>query len=1511
MVAACVGIAAITTALAADRAQTKRSGHDADRSVGEVEPVAVTDVDTTIPVLTPVPANAVFKPAFAGAQPTEGRTAAAVSKLVYSNTEGRLIFGPSARQRVSDDVTTIADNGCTLDKFVFRVSGDEDQNPLIDEGPFTVDYALYTACPGAKICQPWNTNCPPKVTGTTGSITLPDEGFHEVTVTIPPLVCAGGMNDGQACFSAVDCLPTCIGGSAEGSPCQSFADCPGGVCDISQVGICTDTVKLPPSFFLGLSFSREQAGVVVGAPALVGVSSDRYDGPSPCSSAFGGFPAHPHASFHAEFYVKGTCRDSFPAYRNTMQAGPAYSAGADRLFADDVNLSVDAADCNMIGYEVAFKGARSSSQGAVQVALHASLSNSDPENGGRILGTRMQGQVWDTDVRIFRKVFPDAIPLADYIQPGGRVLHAVFKTKADTVGPIKTCKDGNPGHTLDLIQVFQPGNPDGSWVPVDFGGSCHSGVEVTIFCEGPAPTGACCDLLVQEAPTCVGGTFPDVPCGRNEDCTCLPACVDGTCDTAVTFTCLDGDRKGAFCNNDTDCACPSNTCSGNVCDGGRNHNLPCITAADCGFPQPCISDGACVGEAVCREVPEMNCATTDPTRWVRDGRCGPVCVGGGNHGLSCGNDNDCPSVCVDGPMDGQPCPAEPAECTAPGSCYTGTCEGSFCTGGIHDGQACTRQADCEGGECTGQPFINRQACGSGSCCGCIGGTCADRPTDCIDSTERECVIATPEGGRLFRAGELCATTRCPFGACLSREGDCTLPRRTICVGGMNDGLDCDPNEFGCTECPGLDPQQPRVDCGTCPGIPGCGDPFCCSAVCANDDFCCTVWWDPQCASLAASAPECRFTEVANDLCHNSEDPDKGALLVELPLFLGETDVINSLTSPEEPGFCCNTDDPGGQGEGATWFKFVAEHPTDPNATTVSVGISTCASTGRSVGDEDFPADDSLLQVFSVADPDLGACRDLSPCSTSAQDCVDGSKCIVADGRGCINLIPIACNDDFGAGCPGGCPGCAPQTENSTVCIPDAIVGHTYYFMVAAKPSVRSHCVGGSDDGVQCISSDECGGKCEGGTNTRDACTDPPALDCPDPKCEGGLNNLQPCASDADCPAGTGGGGAGQCVCCPGGSCVEGICTPEQHRGVYRVTVSTPCSGGIPGIPNDLCDDADVLTGAFESVPFDLSGGGIYDPVSFDCPGPDPTNCVSTLKNDIWYDWIAPANGKVTIDTCAGSGLDTENTSMAVYEGCDCPPDDANIIDCSDFETSSGCFTGSKVRFNAVKDACYKVRLGGHGGLTDIAGTLNINLEQCPDGVVSFDDPASDIVDARQPHPPTDTATGQGLQSFRVTAPPGANVVDVPGSAGRFTCWSLCETALDAGFTANRITGVADNFDGTYRVTLARPITTGAVTTLTFLHGDGSETVGVFTSHPGNADGGPMAEVTDVTAVIDYISGAAAPPPEAYSQDIDQSGLATSADILRLIDVLQGAHAFDAWMDTPLPQCAPICCSPAP
>ncbi len=350
---------------------------------------------------------------------------------------------------------------------------------------------------------------------------------------------------------------------------------------------------------------------------------------------------------------------------------------------------------------------------------------------------------------------------------------------------------------------------------------------------------------------------------------------------------------------------------------------------------------------------------------------------------------------------------------------------------------------------------------------------------------------------------------------------------------------------------------------------------------------------------------------------------------------------------------------------------------------------------------------------------------------------------------------------------------------------------------------------------------------------------------------------------------------------------------EDNRDTYRLDITQGCTTGLP-IPNDMCADAALLksNGTLPLiVPFDLSGGEEYTPATYDCY--NPQDILGNLRNDIWYDWVAPTDGRATIETCDHSILNPHeqpNTGLIVYDGCACPIDDAHVIAFSDI-CGGDCGPSSCVTFEIAEGGCYKIRLGGHRG-GQPAGNLRLSFTfwECAVGPVTFLDPPDGTVDARRPHPPHDAGVLEGIDSILVAAPPGADIMH---------CWTLCETEIIT--TANLIKDITDSGDGTFTIQLDRPITPGAATTITYMSMDGVASTGIFIAHPANVNADPVADPADVNMLIDILSGAVPPPYGSYSADCDHSGSITPADLLCVLDLLNGADAYALeWNGTPLP-----------
>ncbi len=559
------------------------------------------------------------------------------------------------------------------------------------------------------------------------------------------------------------------------------------------------------------------------------------------------------------------------------------------------------------------------------------------------------------------------------------------------------------------------------------------------------------------------------------------------------------------------------------------------------------------------------------------------------------------------------------------------------------------------------------------------------------------------------------------------------------------------------------------------------------------------------------------------------------------------------------------------------------------------------------GPDCTPAGSFRVQVWCHGNPPTGAC-----CNDSAGTCIDGIREAECNGRWAEDV------------------GCDPDPFDP----PCGTGACCYPIEIPPNPPVM-------------VCQDTTPGECAtlgdplGSAFSRgNFCGD---VVCPPVSCLGGTG---------DCFSSHAGTGCEDAYCC-GVVCdpVTGdpFCCDSEWDAACAQDAVEKCDHPLQ---NDNCAGSQDISGA-GTFGFENSIATTDGPVHLGCGtlGGD-----EQITRDVWYCWTSPCTSNVLVRTCGQTQVDTK---LAVYDGCTCPPTDGNLLDCDDDRCSPFQSMGL---FSATAGHEYLIRLGSYPGQAGGTGTFSISCgappvpacesaagnccaagvssacddseccntvcacdpyccdtewdnacattgagdnhcgaaelcpsicaPTCPAGAVTWLDPPNGVVDAGRPHAPGDPSALQGIKVITVQAPSGADKAE---------CWQLCETAV-AG-TPNGVESVLDLGRGQFKVTLKRPITPGAGTTLTYA---GTGAMATFYSHPGNVNGDGLAAPVDILDLIDNLNGVKMLPFGLYSGDIDRSNLIAPADILEEIDLLNGASGFQVWNGTAKAVTAGIC-----
>lgn len=356
-----------------------------------------------------------------------------------------------------------------------------------------------------------------------------------------------------------------------------------------------------------------------------------------------------------------------------------------------------------------------------------------------------------------------------------------------------------------------------------------------------------------------------------------------------------------------------------------------------------------------------------------------------------------------------------------------------------------------------------------------------------------------------------------------------------------------------------------------------------------------------------------------------------------------------------------------------------------------------------------------------------------------------------------------------------------------------------------------------------------------------------------------------------------------CEACPevcNDSC-EGFCGTVAPAGCYCDEFCTQygdCCEDWCGECQDLCDFScldrcgEIAPGGCSCESDCFEKGNCCDDICYQCAGiPQCTSCVNYCGGrNPGGCWCDPAD---------------ENRIGCIAQGDCCPdicqacPEVCNYS-CAGFcggVAPAGCYCDEFC--HDYGDCC-----------PDICDSCFVNdCLQC-NGIIFSAFPHPGTVDARQPSLITDSNQLLGIGSV------GEPIrIDIGKLAVSTNCFSLCETN-HVGFAPNAIAKVTDLGDGSYEILLQRPITPYAVTTISY----GQENSISYISHPANVNADSASSAVDILDLINILNGTFKSPWGLFSSDIDHSNSNNPADILREIDLLNGAGEFTSYMQSSLP-----------
>jgi len=99
---------------------------------------------------------------------------------------------------------------------------------------------------------------------------------------------------------------------------------------------------------------------------------------------------------------------------------------------------------------------------------------------------------------------------------------------------------------------------------------------------------------------------------------------------------------------------------------------------------------------------------------------------------------------------------------------------------------------------------------------------------------------------------------------------------------------------------------------------------------------------------------------------------------------------------------------------------------------------------------------------------------------------------------------------------------------------------------------------------------------------------------------------------------------------------------------------------------------------------------------------------SSVDNDVWFNWTAPATETVKVQTCGGTSMDSK---IAAYPGGGACPSAGSVLACND----DTCGLQSEIQFSATAGSSYVIQIGNFPGAGGSSGSFDIGNIPPPSG----------------------------------------------------------------------------------------------------------------------------------------------------------------------------------------------------